>query len=72
MSLHCDVVGGFMDMVLPALYLGCAGAERQYDELKRRGVTHVLQVRLCSHASGLAPVTRARRGVHCTSSMRTQ
>jgi hypothetical protein len=55
-----------MDMVLPALYLGCAGAEQQYDELRRRGVTHVLQVRMCSHASGIAPVTSARRGVHCT------
>jgi hypothetical protein len=35
-----------MDMVLPCLYLGGAAAEERYEELKERGITHVLQVRL--------------------------
>jgi hypothetical protein len=39
--------GGPMDMVLPSLFLGGAAAEERYDELKRKGITHVLQVRLC-------------------------
>jgi hypothetical protein len=45
-----------MNMVLPALYLGGAGAEQRWHELKMRGVTHVLQVRAdIMHALCMSP-----------------